>query len=343
VIVIRSADGGWLVAADSTSPEADFTIARCGLWGPHTWRIRSWPWMVRAGAGWTGRRVRRSPARRFRVPHVRHAQRLRAKRLAARGPRSRGAQRVTSDALRAWRATVAISPMVAVLAALSALRSTWSCAGLSGAVASASFSAPSSADRMGLRSAAGRRRAEFRMKVISDVTWMKAAERGFRRPTAARAMPIVSTETVPMRRVRRATAPAPPTDSAARRAQPGWRALCLGPHNADAAIPLGLSYEFYARSVPLAYAAAGSASDHLRGGPTPSSQRSLSTQMRSAHETAPGMVSLRRRCSPRIQNGECVMTPDMFIKPLVVAFLVFVVSLAVRNSSSRRAKGRPMK
>ena len=37
------------------------------------------------------------------------------------------------------------------------------------------------------------------------------------------------------------------------------------------------------------------------------------------------------------------MTPDMFIKPLVVAFLVFVVSLAVRNSSSRRAKGRPMK
>ena len=31
VIVIRSADGGWLVAADSTSPEADFTIARCSL------------------------------------------------------------------------------------------------------------------------------------------------------------------------------------------------------------------------------------------------------------------------------------------------------------------------
>ncbi|HME70823.1 MAG TPA: CDP-diacylglycerol diphosphatase [Myxococcota bacterium] len=31
VIVIRSADGGWLVAADSASPEADFTIARCGL------------------------------------------------------------------------------------------------------------------------------------------------------------------------------------------------------------------------------------------------------------------------------------------------------------------------
>lgn len=31
VIVIHSADGGWLVAADATSPEADFTIARCGL------------------------------------------------------------------------------------------------------------------------------------------------------------------------------------------------------------------------------------------------------------------------------------------------------------------------
>jgi CDP-diacylglycerol pyrophosphatase len=31
VIVIRSADGGWLVAADSSSPEADFTVARCDL------------------------------------------------------------------------------------------------------------------------------------------------------------------------------------------------------------------------------------------------------------------------------------------------------------------------
>ena len=31
VIVIRSSDGGWLVAADSTSPEEDFTVAGCGL------------------------------------------------------------------------------------------------------------------------------------------------------------------------------------------------------------------------------------------------------------------------------------------------------------------------
>jgi hypothetical protein len=40
-------------------------------------------------------------------------------------------------------------------------------------------------------------RAEFRMNVISDATWMKAANSGFRKPRLASTMPIVSTAIVP--------------------------------------------------------------------------------------------------------------------------------------------------
>jgi hypothetical protein len=57
----------------------------------------------------------------------------------------------------------------------------------------------------------GRRRAEFRMNVISDVTWINAASSGPSRPTAASAMPTASTTSVPEKfcqmilRLRRAT------------------------------------------------------------------------------------------------------------------------------------------
>jgi hypothetical protein len=43
----------------------------------------------------------------------------------------------------------------------------------------------------------GSDRAEFRMNVISEETWMKAARRGFRNPKAAKPTPMLSTTSVP--------------------------------------------------------------------------------------------------------------------------------------------------
>lgn len=43
----------------------------------------------------------------------------------------------------------------------------------------------------------GNMRVEFRMKVSSELTWMKAASMGLRNPIAARTMPTASTPRVP--------------------------------------------------------------------------------------------------------------------------------------------------
>ena len=48
-----------------------------------------------------------------------------------------------------------------------------------------------------VRSAPGSNRAEFRMNVISDATWMKAVRSGLRKPRLASTMPTVSTAIVP--------------------------------------------------------------------------------------------------------------------------------------------------
>ena len=45
----------------------------------------------------------------------------------------------------------------------------------------------------------GSKRAELRMKAISEATWMNAANKGLSRPAEASAMPVKSTTTVPMK------------------------------------------------------------------------------------------------------------------------------------------------